>query len=98
MSATQTWFGPSRILWAGEVWEDRTVVITVAGCHEPLAALGPQAMFAHQTADLLGIDDYAAIAQLGADPAIPVGFELITDRDHGRDQRGVVSPQCATSQ
>jgi hypothetical protein len=45
-----------------------------------------EVVLTHETADLLGIDDYAAMAQLGANPAIAIGFELITDRDHGRDQ------------
>ncbi len=38
------------------------------------------------------------MAQLGANPAITVGFELIADRDHGRDQRGVVSRQWAMTE
>jgi hypothetical protein len=52
-----------------------------------------QVVLAHETADLLGVDDYAPMAQLGANPAMAIGFELITDRDHGRDQHGVVSRQ-----
>jgi hypothetical protein len=38
----------------------------------------------------LGIDDYAAMAQLSANPAIAIGFELIADCDHGGDQRSSV--------
>lgn len=78
---------------AGEVGKDQTVVVAVGRGHEPLAALGLQVVLAHETADLLGVDDYAPMAQLGANPAIAIGFELITDRDHGRDQHGVVSRQ-----
>ena len=55
---------------AGEVGEDRTVVVAIGRGHEPLAALGLQVVLAHETADLLGIDDYAAMAQFGAHPAI----------------------------
>jgi hypothetical protein len=47
----------------------------------------------HETADLLGIDENAAMAQLGANPAIAVGLELIADRDHVRDDLGVISLQ-----
>jgi hypothetical protein len=68
-------------------------VVAVGRGHEPLAALGLQVVLAHETADLLGVDDYAPMAQLGANPAMAIGFELITDRDHGRDQHGVVSRQ-----
>jgi hypothetical protein len=39
--------------------------------------LGLQVVLAHETADLLGICDYAAMVQLGANPAIAIGFELI---------------------
>jgi hypothetical protein len=55
--------------------------------------MGANTELAHETADLLGIDDYAAMAQFGANPAIAIGFELIADRSHGRDQRSVVSRQ-----
>lgn len=68
-------------------------MVAVGRCHEPLAALGLQVVLAHETADLLGIDDYAAMAQFGANPAIAIGFELIADRSHGRDKRSVVSRQ-----
>jgi hypothetical protein len=41
-----------------------------------------QVVLAHETADPLGIDDYAVTAQFGANPAIAIGFELIADRYH----------------
>ena len=76
---------------AGKVREDRTVVVAVGRSHESLAALGLKVVLAHETADLLGIDDYAAMAQLGANSAIAIGFKLIADCHHGRDdQYGVV--------
>ena len=64
---------------AGEVREDRAVVVAVGRGHEP-----------QEPADLLGIDNYAAMALFGADPATAIGFELIADPDHRRrDQRGI---------
>ena len=68
-------------------------MVAVSRGYEPLAALGLQVVLAHETADFFGIDHYAAMTQLGANPAIAIGFELIADRDHGRDQRGVVDRQ-----
>src|SRR5215831_9260811 len=78
---------------AGEVREDGPVVVAVGRGHEPLTALGLQVVLTHETADLLGIDENAAMAQLGANPAIAVGLELIADRDHVRDDLGVISLQ-----
>ena len=68
-----------------------------------------EVMLAHQPADLLGIDDMAAVAELGADTAIAVALELVGDRPDLRDdlqvgrpafRRGVIvgarqSHQCA---
>src|SRR5262249_37293727 len=42
---------------------------------------------------LLGIDDHAAMAQLGTNTAVAIGFEFVADRDHGDDDRGVVDRQ-----
>src|SRR5262245_31885805 len=78
---------------AGEVREDGPVVVAVGRGHEPLTALGLQVVLTHETADLLGIDENAAMAQLGANPAIAVGLELIADRDQVRDDLGVISLQ-----
>jgi hypothetical protein len=33
------------------------------------------------------------MAQLGPNPPIAIGLKLIADRDHGRENRGVVSAQ-----
>jgi len=68
-------------------------MVAVGRSHESLAALGLKVVLAHETADLLGIDHYAAMSQLGANAAIAIGFELIADCDHGCDQCGVVSRQ-----
>jgi len=75
---------------AGKVREDRTGVIAVRGGDESLTALGLQVVFAHKPADLLGIDDDAAMAQLGSNPAVPVSLELIADCDYSRDDLGVI--------
>ncbi len=93
MSATQDLVRAVENPLAGEVGEDRTVVVAIGRGNEPLAALGLQVVLAHETADLFGIDDYAAMAQLGTHPPIAIGFEFIADRYHGRDQRSVVSGQ-----
>jgi len=76
----------------GKDWGRPDDTIGVAGVINGIAPVH-QAFFHHETADLLGINDDAAMAQLGANSAIAVGFELIANRDHGCDQRGVVSPQ-----
>src|SRR6516162_2805987 len=92
MSATQSWFGPSTILSRarsgkmGPSWS-LSVVAT-----NRLRRLGCRSL-THETADLLGIDENAAMAQLGANPAIAIGLELIADRDHVRDDLGVISLQ-----
>ena len=45
-----------------------------------------QVVLTHQPAHLLGVHDDALMAQLGADAAIAVGFELVGDRaDEGDD-------------
>ena len=74
----------------GKVGEDRPVMIAVSGGDEALAAPGLQVVFAHQTADLLAVDDDALVAQRGTDTAIAVGFELLTDRLDAGDDLGLV--------
>jgi hypothetical protein len=59
-------------------------VVAVGRGNKPLA-LGLQVVLAHQTADLLGADDHAAMAQLGIHPPIAIALEFIADLDHGRD-------------
>ncbi len=78
---------------AGKVGEDRTVVVAVGRSHESLAVRGLKVILAHETADLLSVDDYAAMAQLGANSAIAIGFKFIADCYHGRDQSGAISRQ-----
>ena len=60
---------------------------------EPPAALGLQVVFAHEAADLLGIDGNPAMAQLGTNPAIAIGLKLIADLHHDRDDCSVASRQ-----
>ena len=90
MSATHSRFGPSDHEVLRQVGEDRLVMIAVGGGDEAPAALRLQAMLAHQPADLLGVDDDALMAQLGADPPIAIALELVADRRDPRDDRGVV--------
>lgn len=47
-------------------------------------------MLAHETADLLVIDDHALLPEGGLDPAPAVVFELVADRSHRCDDGGVV--------
>jgi len=47
-------------------------------------------VFANEPADLLGIDDDAAMTQLGSNPAVPLSLELIADCSHSRDDLGVM--------
>ena len=62
---------------AGKVWEDGILVIAVGRCHEPPAALGLKLVLAHQTADLLGLDDYPTMAQLGPNLSIAISLATI---------------------
>jgi len=43
-------------------------------------------VLAHQPADLLGIHDKAAVAEFGADAAVAVELELISDRADFSDE------------
>jgi hypothetical protein len=52
----------------------------------PAAALGLQAVLAHEPADLLAVDDKTLVAQLGADPPIAVSLALVADDDNFRDE------------
>jgi hypothetical protein len=49
--------------------EDRPVVVAVGGAGETPSSPRVEVVLAHQPADLLGVDDMAAVAELGADPA-----------------------------
>jgi hypothetical protein len=73
-----------------QVREDRTAVIAVGRGDKSSASLGLQGIFAHQPADLLGVDCQPLMAELGGDPTVAVGLELVTDRrDPGDDPRVV---------
>ena len=60
--------GTIDLLVASEIGENRTLVIAVGRDDVPSAALGLQAVLAHEPADLLAVDDKTLVAQLGADP------------------------------
>ena len=66
-------------------------MVAVGGHDEAALAARSEVVLAHQAADLLGVDDIAAVAQLGVDPAVAIGFELIADRLHLCDDLGVRS-------
>ena len=88
---------------------DRPVVVAVGGTGETTSSPWVEVVLTHQPADLLGIDDMAAVAELGVDTAIAVALELVGDRPDlgdglqvGRSafRRGVIggarqSHQCA---
>ena len=69
---------------AGKVREDRAVVIAVSRGNKPPPALGLQVLLAHQTTDLLGINDYPSMAKLCANAAIAISLKLIADHSHSR--------------
>src|SRR5271169_4984462 len=69
---------------------DRAVVIAVGRGHVATPALGLQVMFAHQSAELLMIDDDALMAKLGADSPIAVSLELVADRLHATDDFAII--------
>src|SRR5499427_9899978 len=86
MSATQSWFGPSTTLSRARSGK----IGAVGRGHKPPPALGLQVVLAHEAADLLGIDDYVSMAQLGANAAIAIDLELVANRHHGRNDLGVI--------
>jgi hypothetical protein len=57
----------------GEVGEDRTTIVARRGDHPAPPRPGAQALLAQDPPQLLGVDDEAAVAQLGADPAVAIG-------------------------
>ena len=69
--------------------EDRPVVVAVGGAGEAPSSPWVEVVLAHQPADLLGIDDMAAMAELGADAAVAVALEVVGDRADLRDDLGV---------
>src|ERR1700738_5001766 len=78
--------GTIDLLVAREIGKNRTLVIAVGRDDVPSAALGLQAVLAHEPADLLAVDDKTLVAQLGADPPIAVSLELVADNDDFRDE------------
>src|SRR6202040_4462985 len=78
--------GTIDLLVASEIGKNRTLVIAVGRDDVPSAALGLQAVLAHEPADLLAVDDKTLVAQLGADPPTAVSLELVADNDDFRDE------------
>jgi hypothetical protein len=69
--------------------EDRPVVVAVGGAGETPSSPRVEVVLAHQAADLLGIDDMAAVAEFGADPAVAVALEGVGDGADLRDDLGI---------
>ena len=65
-------------------------MVAVGRGDESPTSLGLQRVFAHQPADLLGVDHKPLVAQLGADPAVAVGLELVADRSDPGDDLHIV--------
>jgi hypothetical protein len=70
--------GTNDLLVASEIGKNRTLVIAVGRDDVPSAALGLQAVLAHEPADLLAVDDKTLAAQLGADPPIASNSSQMT--------------------
>ena len=64
---------------AGHERKDRAVVVAVGRVGETPPFPWVEVVLAHQPAHLLGIDHLAAVAQLGADPAVAVALERVGD-------------------
>jgi hypothetical protein len=57
---------------------------------EAPAPLWIQRVLAHQPADLLGVHDHATMAEFGANTPVAIGFELVANRFHLRDDDCIV--------
>ena len=69
--------------------EDRPVVVAVGGAGEAPSSPRVEVVLAHQPADLLCIDDVAAVAEFGADAAVAVALEDVGDGADLRDEFGI---------
>ena len=52
-------------------------------------------MFTHETTDFLGVHDHAAMAEFGANAPVAIGFELVTDRFHLGNNKGIACANVA---
>ncbi len=84
----QIYFGTARDDVLRQVREDRAVVIAVGRGDEPSPDLRMQIVFAHEAANLLVVHDNTLLPQGRTDAAVAV--ELVADREHRFDDRGVV--------
>jgi hypothetical protein len=69
--------------------EDRPVVVAVGGAGETPPSPRVEVVLAHQPAHLLGVDEVATVAELGADPAVAVALEDVGDRADLRHDLGI---------
>jgi hypothetical protein len=74
-----------NLVVVGDEGKDRRVVVAVGGAGEASPAPRVQVGLAHEAADLLGVDDMAAMTKLGANAAVAVALEGVGDRPHLRD-------------
>ena len=65
--------------------EDRIIVIAICRRDKPPVLLWIERMLAHEPTDLLGVHDNAAMTEFGVNPPIAIGFELVTNRFHLRN-------------
>ena len=63
----------------GHEWMDRAVVIAVGGSGEAPAPPRVQIVLPHQPPHLLGVDDEAAVTELGIDAAVAIALEVVGD-------------------
>jgi hypothetical protein len=64
---------------------DRTVVIAVGGPDEPPSPSRVEIMLPHQPPHLLGVDEEAAVTELGIDAAVAIALERVGDGPDLRD-------------
>jgi hypothetical protein len=81
----------------GKVGKDRLVVVAIRRFCEAAPHSGLKVMLAHETADLLVIDDHSLLPEGGLDPAPAVVLELVTDCSHCCNDGGVVAAQIGSS-
>ena len=71
-----------------EIGEDRIIVIAIRR-RDKTPALPWIRMLAHEPADLLGVHDNATMAEFGVNTPIAIGFELVANRFHLRNDAQV---------
>ena len=73
-----------------KVRKDRLVMVAIPRFREAAPHSGLEVVLAHETADLLVIDDHALLPEGGLDPAPTIVLELVADCGHCCNDSGVV--------